>query len=95
MLFEFVPIGWFDGAPAARPEPLAETARPLGALLMAGRIFVDEDVLGPQIRKFRVAMVPQKQGPSAIADEYQRVMRDFEIHEFSGLRWADRLARNT
>ena len=52
---------------------------------MAGRVFVNEDPRGPQIREFRIAVVPQKQSPSAIADKYQRIMRNLEIHNFSGV----------
>jgi hypothetical protein len=81
MLFlEFVPIGWLHGTSAACPRSLADAPWPLGALLMAGRIFVDEDPLGPQIREFRIAVVSQKQSPSAVADENKSIMRYLEIH---------------
>ena len=49
MLLEFVPIGWLHRASAACPRSFADVAWPLSALLMAGRIFVYEDPLSPQI----------------------------------------------
>jgi hypothetical protein len=80
-----VPISWLYGASAACARSLADAAWPFSALLTAGRIFLHEDLLGPQIREFCVAVVSQEQSPSAVADKHQRIMRNFEIHKSSSL----------
>ncbi len=78
MLLDIVPIGWLDRASAAL-RSLADVPRPVGALFVAGRIFVLKNLLGLEIGKFLVAVIAQEQGFSAIADKHERIMRNLEL----------------
>lgn len=47
MLLKFVPIGLFNAATLVCTRALEDTAGPIGALFVRGRIVIDEDALGP------------------------------------------------
>ena len=64
MLFDLLPIGGLDCASPACCRGLGNAPRPVGALLVAGRIFILKDFLGPEIGKCLVALISQEQSPT-------------------------------
>src|SRR5262249_39729002 len=79
VLFEFVPVGISDTAAEVRPGALESAARTVAALLMCGRIVVDEHPLGLKIEEFLVAGVVQEQGLAAVTDEHEGVMGNLKL----------------
>jgi hypothetical protein len=79
VLFDVMPIGRFDGASAASWSGLAQVPWPVAALLVSRRIFLLKDLLDPEIRRNRVAIVSQEQGLPAIADKHQGIVRNLEV----------------
>src|ERR1019366_7427680 len=76
MLLDVMPIGWLDGTPL---RSLANVPRPLGTLLVAGWIFLLNNLLSLEVRKFLVAIISQEQGFSTVADKHVSIMRNFEF----------------
>src|SRR6516164_5519740 len=79
MLLKLVPVGISDSATQVRAGALECTAGPVAALLVRGRIVVDEDSFGLKIRKLFVAGVEQEERLAAVADKHERVMRDLKL----------------
>ena len=77
MLFDIMPIGRFSSASAAWQRGLAHPSWPVAALIVSRRIYVLEDLLDPEIWRYRVAIISQEQGLSTVADKHQRIMRNF------------------
>src|ERR1700682_2856697 len=83
VLFDVMPIGWFESAPTACDGSFAHPSRPVAALLVGRRILLLKHPVSPEIRKFRVAIVSQEQGLSAVADKHQGIVGNFQhIHTF-------------
>jgi hypothetical protein len=61
MLFNVVPFGWLNCTSSACCRGLNDATRPVGDLLVAGRIFILKDLLNPEIGKFLVTFVSQEQ----------------------------------
>jgi len=79
VLFDVMPIGRLDSASAASWSGLTQVPWPVAALLMSRWIFLLKDLLDPEIRRYRVAIISQEQGLSAIADKHQGIMRNLEV----------------
>jgi len=79
MLLKLVPVGISDSATQVRAGALECTAGTVAALLVRGRIVVDEDAFGLKIRKLLVAGVEQEQRLAAVADKHESLMRDLKL----------------
>jgi len=79
MLLELVPVGISYTAAEVCAGAFESAAGPVAALLVRGRIVVDEDALGLKIRKLFVAGVEQEERLAAVADKHERVMRDLKL----------------
>jgi hypothetical protein len=66
-------------AALARIECLADAPRTLAPLLVIRGIDVLEHAFGLQVGKFFVALVPQKKGLPAVADENKSAIRYFQF----------------
>jgi len=78
MLFDIMPIGWFDSASAAWQCGLAHASWPVAALIVSRRICVLKNLLDPEIWRYRVAIISQEQGLSTVADKHQGIMRNLQ-----------------
>jgi hypothetical protein len=54
---------------------------------MSRRIYIDEYPFSPEVRKFLVTMIAQKQRLASIADEHNRVARNFNLAHASSMSW--------
>jgi len=79
LLLELVPVGRVEAAALIGVGSLEAASRPIGALLAAGRVLIDEDPFGGQIEELLVARVAQKQRLATVADENQGVMRNLAL----------------
>src|SRR5262249_29729377 len=79
MLLELVPVGISYTAAEVCAGAFESAAGPVAALLVRGRIVVDEDAFGLKIRKLFVAGVEQEERLAAVADKHERVMRDLKL----------------
>lgn len=75
VLFDVMPIGRFDCASAACRSGRTHTPRPIAALLMSRRIFLFKNLLSPEARRYRVALISQKQGSWTVADKLKTLCR--------------------
>ncbi|KQW21998.1 hypothetical protein ASC80_00910 [Afipia sp. Root123D2] len=82
VLFDVMPIGRFDGASAACRSSRSHTSGAVAALFVSRRIFLFKNLFGSEVRRYRVAIISQEQGSSAITDKYQGVMWNLEVHAF-------------
>ncbi len=85
VLFQLVPIGISNAAAEIGAGSLEGTARSIAALLVRWRIVMDEYALDPQIQGPLVARIAQEQCLAAVADEYKRVVGDFQLAHIGSL----------
>jgi hypothetical protein len=78
MLLKIMPVGRGYAAAKIGAGALERAAWPIGALLVGGRVFVNEDALRYKIKELGVSSIAQKQCFSAISDEYESIVRDFK-----------------
>src|SRR6516225_3323652 len=79
MLLKLVPVGISDSATQVRAGALESTAGTVAALLVRGRIVVDEDAFCLKIRKLLVACIVQEQRFAAVAHEHECVMGNLKL----------------
>src|SRR5205823_14984880 len=79
VLLDVMPIGGRDSASAADQGSLAHPSWPIAALLVGRRIFRLKHPLGSEIRRYRIAIISQKQGLSAITDKHQSLIRNIQL----------------
>src|SRR6516164_5582438 len=88
MLLQRMPVRLLHGASTAAD---ARKGAPwlVGALLVGRRIGIGKDTLDPQVGKLFIAVIAQKEGLAAVADQHQSIMgqpkRGHEIYLLQSL----------
>src|SRR5579864_7711184 len=79
LLLDVMPVDRLDGASLTRVKAFANPPRPLATLLVSRWIFVLEQPLGLEVRKFLITLIPEKQRFATVADKYECIMWDFQF----------------
>ena len=78
MLFNVVPVGLLHAA-ATRADTADRAARTVGALHMGRGVVVEEDALGLEVGKLRIAGIAEEERFPPIADEHERILRNLQL----------------